>query len=108
MGKLLVRPYTVTLCQYMALPLRDRLIAEDRFSSALENLLGGAHGVVAAFQATGMGRQEVPAGEMRDAALQRWAQAARAARSVGLRGLADVPGASLCYPPEPPVRTACR
>ncbi len=93
MGNLFVRPYSIVLCQYPALPLRDRLIAEDRFGSALENLLGGVTGVWAAFQATGMGDEPVLAGAVQDAALQRWARAAQSARLTGLRGLADVPGA---------------
>lgn len=93
MGKVFVRSYSVTLQGYAALPLRDRLIAQDRFSSAMENLLGGVHGVVTVFQATGMGSDAVPPGLARDTALQRWADAARMARLLGLRGLANLQSA---------------
>lgn len=78
------QPYTVRLRNYAALPQRDRTIAEVRFSSTLESMLGGRQAVMQGFEAfcaNAGDHAECPVSP------EAWNWSVQMARATGLRGM---------------------
>ena len=76
--------YTVRLRNYAALPQRDRTIAEVRFSSTLESMLGGRHAVMQGFEAFCANAADHAACPVSPEA---WHWSVQMARTTGLRGM---------------------
>jgi hypothetical protein len=81
--------YTVALCDFPDLPVKERIAAEVRYCKALERRLGSDTAVPEALRAVHAPGHD-GAGDGAKELLMRWRMATTAARTQGLQGVSDV------------------
>lgn len=86
--------YTVSLVDFPALPLIERMAAEMRYGAALEKALGSPEGVAKAYGAWCVAADSDATEITTDEAnlAQTWLRAVDLARTAGLRNLGDAEG----------------
>lgn len=87
--------YIVSLIDFPGLPLKERMVAEMRYSTALEKALGSPERVATAYSAwcsaSDSNEAEITADEANQA--KTWLRAVDRARVAGFQGLGEAEGA---------------
>ena len=87
--------YIVSLVDFPDLPLKERMVAEMRYGTALEKALGGPEQVVTAYSAWCSASDSNDAESNADRVNQAktWLRAVVRARAAGFQGLSEAEGA---------------
>lgn len=87
--------YAASLEDFPGIPLKERIVAETRYCTALEKTLEGPDGVVKAYLAWCMAAESDQAEISAETATlaNSWAKAADKARQAGMQGLSENDGA---------------